>query len=214
MAKLPTDPPSLPDADDIAIVDAPTAQPTAIASSASSALARSASPDVEVIFRAKVRRVHIVLNVIVAVVLSAAVGWFLFSITIERPWYGVIVGVLLVLLGARGRVERDELTPIEVIPALGRKRAIELHFESKPPMIIDSHTARFVDAEATGNSREGYTHWVVVRREGESQFRFRVPSRAEAIRISKRLRVILQVPPYQPLGEDELEGDDYPPREA
>jgi F0F1-type ATP synthase assembly protein I len=213
MAKPPPDPPSTPDDDDVAVADAPTAQPTA-ASSASTALTTTAGNDVEVIFRSKIRRADIVKNVIVGVVLSAAVGWFLFSITIERPWYGLVVGVLLALSGARGRVEKDELAPIEVIPALERKRAVELHFESKPTMLIDSRTARFVDAEATGNSREGYTHWVVVRREGERNIRLRVPSRAEAIRISKRLRVILEVPPVEPLGEDELEGDDYPPREA
>lgn len=210
MAKPPPDPPSSPDDDDVAVADAPAAQ--ALPSDAAT-IAKTSDGDVEVIFRAKIRRADIVKNVIVGVILSAGVGWFLFSITLERPGWGLVVGVLLALSGARGRVEKDELTPIEVIPALERKRAVELHFEGKPTMLVDSHSARFIDAEATGNSREGFTHWVVVRREGEGNFRLRVPNRGEAIRISKRLRVILEVPPAEPLGEDELEGEDFPPRE-
>jgi hypothetical protein len=211
MAKPPPDPTPADDDDDDRVAVAEKPEPTPAVPEAS-AITTSKS-DVEVIFRAKIRRADIAKNVVVGVILSAALGWFIFSITFERPMLGAVIGVLLALSGARGRTEKDELTPIEVIPALERRRAVELHFEAKPTMLVESRTTRFVDAEATGDSREGFTHWVVVRREGESNFRLRVPNRAEAIRVSKRLRVILEVPPSEPLGEDELEGPDFPPQE-
>lgn len=217
MAKPPPDPTPNEDDDDLPREPAPsvvTAPPPegALALNEPREIARR-DDGPEVIFRATVRRKDIVLNVAVGALLSAAVGYFLLDLVLERPWIGAGVGLALVLLGARGRIEKDEIEPIEVLPALERKRAIELHFERAPTRLIDGKTAKFVDAEATGNSREGFVHWVVVRGEAEANFRLRVRNRAEAIRISKRLRVVLEVPPAEELGEDELGGEDYPPRE-
>lgn len=217
MAKPPPDPTPSDDDDDFSREPAPsvvTAPPPEGALALNEPRALSKRDDgPEVIFRSTVRRKDIVLNVVVGTLLSAAVGYFLLDLVLERPWIGMVMGVLLVLLGARGRIEKGEVEPIEILPALERKRAIELHFESAPTRLVDSKTAKFVDAEATGNGREGFVHWVVVRGEAEGNFRLRVPNRAEAIRISKRLRVVLEIPPAEELGEDELGGEDYPPRE-
>jgi hypothetical protein len=220
MAEPPPDPPRAPDDDDDDdVVEQPatlTTEPPTDGSALGAPkdraeLAETARDgDEPVIFRARATRAQIVANVVVGVALSAMVSAFLFSITFDKPWLGAVAGVALALFGARNRKEKDELTPITIVPAATRKRAVELHFEGGPSVLIDSASAKHVDAEATGESREGYTHWIVFRRTNASDFRVRARSRAQAVSVCKQLRVLLEVPPLHALGDDELGGEDYP----
>jgi hypothetical protein len=216
MAQPPADPPDVAEDDDRveppALLTAERTSPSAspVPSVTEKALARDREEGEPTVFRARATRAQIALNVAVGAVLTCLVGAFLCSITLDRPWLGVGGGALLALLGARHRREPDELTPLTIHPAPDRSRAIELRFEGAPAMRVDHASALHVDAEATGDSREGYTHWIVLRREGEKPSRVRARSREEAVVVSKRLRVILEVPPLHPLGDDELGGDDWP----
>jgi hypothetical protein len=211
MAKPPPDPPR-DDDDDRSVVDVTDATAsTTLRDPSDRSMVEPRRDDVgsSVLYRARVTRADVAKNVAVGLLLAGFVGWFVFGIVFDRPWLGAGLGVLLALSGARFRKEKDEVTPSEIVVSTERRRAVELRFEGAPSLMLDHRTTQHVDAEATGDSREGYTHWVVVRREGASELRVRTKDRAEAIGLSKRLRVTLEVPPLHPLGEDELEGEDF-----
>lgn len=211
MAKPPPD--SALDPDDepsVATAEPPASTTETEAPKEAAAIEPAASEqDNEVVFRSKVTRRLVFVNVVVGVLLCGFVGWFVLGMVLDRAITGGLLGAVIALLGARFAREKDELAPIEVVVSSDRKRAVELRFEGAPSQLIDQRTTKHIDAEATGDSREGYTHWVIIRREGDGLVKLRIPSRKEAIRVSKRLRVLLERPPMHELGEDELDGEDY-----
>lgn len=212
MAKPPPDSAPDPDDDDASVATAEAPRESvgqAPKEAAAIETAKSEEPADDVVYRSKLTRRLVVVNVIVGVLLCAFVGWFVLGMVLDRGITGALLGAALALLGSRFSREADEVVPVEVAASSERKRAVELRFERAPSQLIDQRTTKYVDAEATGDSREGYTHWVIIRREGDSQVKLRIPTRNEAIRVSKRLRVLLERPPMHPLGEDELDGEDY-----
>jgi hypothetical protein len=212
MAKPPPDQPLGYDDDEPSVAtvepESSTAEQATKEASAIEPVAQDAS-DNEVVYRSKLTRKLVFANVVVGVLLCAFVGWFVLGMVFDKGMTGAVIGAALAMLGSRFSREKDELVPIEVLASSERKRAVELRFEAAPSQLIDHRTTQHIDAEATGDSREGYTHWVIIRRESDAVIKLRIPTRKDAIRVSKRLRVLLERPPLQPLGEDELDGEDF-----
>ncbi|MDP3274715.1 MAG: hypothetical protein Q8Q09_05925 [Deltaproteobacteria bacterium] len=158
----------------------------------------------EPIYVTSISRTRLVANIVVGIALCTLVGWFVLKITMDSPRLGAALGFGVALLGARGRRERDELAPERILQSPDRRHAVELLFDNKPTLILEPKSVLAADAEATGNSREGLTHWVVVRQPEDKQFRVRARNRNEAIMVSYRLRVALGVSAFHPLGDDEI----------
>jgi hypothetical protein len=166
-----------------------------------------AETDRNVLFRARVTPVMLAVNVVVGIALCTGIGAFLGHFILDRLWLMTGIGFLLGFSGLRSRKEPDEILPA-TLERGDEPNVVLCTFFRGPTLLWTPAQMAHVDAEATGSSREGFVHWVVLRNKlvPPEVTKIRAQSRKQAVELAHVLREILEVKPLHELGDDEPNG--------